>query len=164
MNIIKIVVLAFMVSLSSIAQSVANPEVKVHVVNDTFGTLKMKRISGLERVNDNPLVLYNVGPGTSVDLKFNYERKFIYDESQLHRNKVAPIRLVLEYEVHGYKCTLETSMSARVEFGVIRPSYEPTWPTRVIESGDNKYKCNAKVTKSMGKPPFSYTVEWTIQK
>lgn len=164
MSILKMVAVAFLISLSLIAQSMANTEVKVHVKNNTFGTLKMTSISGLDRVSDTPLVLYNVGPGTAVDLHFNYNRAFSYGEGQLYRNKVEPVRLVLEYEVHGYKCKLQTSLIAAVESGVFKDSYEPAWPTRVIPSGDEKYKCNAAVSKRKFKPPFSYTVEFTIGK
>lgn len=164
MNILKAATLAFLIWLSLIAQSMANTEVEVHVKNNTFGTLRMKSISGLDRANDNPLVLYNVGPGTSVDLHFNYNRNFTYDEGQLHRNKVQPVRLVLEYEVRGYKCKLQTSLIAAVQPGVFKASYEPTWPTRVTPSGEEKYKCNAAVSKRKFKPPFSYTVELTIGK
>lgn len=162
----KLPILALLLFYSINANSMTDTVITLKLSNNTFGTLKLKNISGLEVPLNGPLITFNVGPGTKEFLDLPYSRPFTLDKSgwQPHRQKVAPVSLDLEYEVHGYRCRLKTRMDAPVGYGALEPDYKPDWKITVEPSGNGQYKCNATISKKMTRPPFSYMVDFSISK
>ncbi|WP_419711667.1 hypothetical protein [Pseudomonas sp. NFX224] len=166
MHTYKLPILALLLFYSINASSMTDTVITLKLSNNTFGTLKMKSISGLEVPLNGPLILFNVGPGTQEFLDIPYSRPFTLDKSgwQPLRQKIAPVSLDLEYEVHGYRCRLKTRMEAPVRYGVLEPDYKPDWKITVVPSGSGQYQCNATISKRMTRPPFSYRVDFSISK
>lgn len=166
MPIFKTSVLALLLLCSFNAHSMSDTVIKLKVVNNTFGTMKLKSITGIEVPLNGPLITFNVGPGTFENIDIPYSRPFTLDTSswQPHRNKVEPVTLNLEFEVHGQRCRLKTRMEAPVGFGVLESDYKPAWRSSVESSGSEKYRCNGVMTKKQTRPPFSYAVELSINK
>ena len=166
MNTYKAIALALLFFYSVNANSMSDTVITLKLSNNTFGTMKMKSISGLEVALNGPLITFNVGPGTVEIIDIPYTRPFTLDSSnwQPRRNRVAPAILDLEYEVHGHRCRLKTRMDAPVGRGVLEADYQPAWKSTVEASGNGKYKCNVTTSRKMMKPPFSYTVELSINK
>lgn len=166
MKTLRISTCALLLLCSFNAHSMSNTVISVKVVNNTFGTMKLKSITGLEVALNGPLITFNVGPGTYEIIDIPYSRPFTLDSPnwQPRRNKVEPVTLDLEFEVHGQRCRLKTRMEAPVGYGVLAPDYKPVWQTAVEASGSGKYRCHGVTTKKLTRPPFSYAVELSINK
>jgi hypothetical protein len=144
----------------------ASTLVSVEITNKTLGTLKLKQASGLERELGRPLTAFNIGPGTTEIIDLDYARAFTYDAPgwQPTKKKVAPINLAIDYEIHGYRCRMQTSLDVAVVPGALEPSYKPRWKHTSTASGNNNYRCHSSITTTLSKPPYSYTVNFTIEK
>lgn len=162
MNIIKRLAFALALAPLLIANSMADTAVTVQVTNYTSSLLKMKSLSTVPA--DYPLATYDVSPSSIRNLHFVFKRNFTYTTAgwQPSRRKVEPVRLILAYELEGYGCQLFTRLSAPVHFGVLEPRYVPDWVSSVKTSGDSKYTCKTEISRKMLEPPFSYTVNVSI--
>ena len=166
MNTLNTTTFVLLLLYSFNANSMSDTIITLKVSNNTFGTMKLKSITGLEVALNGPLITFNVGPGTYEIIDIPYSRPFTLDSSnwQPRRNKVEPVTLNLEFEVHGQRCRLKTRMEVPVGYGVLEPDYKPVWQSTVESSGSGKYQCQVTTSRKQTRPPFSYTVELSINK
>jgi hypothetical protein len=156
--------LILLLSTISIPYSIADTRIAIEIVNDTWGTLKLKQHTGLESPLNAPMTSFNVGPGTQETLDIKYSRLFTYDKSgwQPTRNKIAPMNASIDYEVNGYRCRLQTTLNVSVVPGAVEPSYKPTWKVTFTDTGGQKFRCDSYIYEKMSTPPYSYTVVLTV--
>ncbi|WP_162556183.1 hypothetical protein [Pseudomonas sp. 31-12] len=154
MNMVKKLIFALLATCAPFSYSLADTVVTIKIINNTFGTLKLKQHGGLEAELSAPLTSFNIGPGTEESLDIPYQRAFTYDQSgwQPTRKKVAPISNFIDYEVNGFRCRLKTLMNAPVGFGALEPSYKPAWEQTSSGRGTSGYSCNSYISERLSSP------------
>lgn len=163
MSIFKITLALLLISTCS-PNVLADTLYKLTIVNNTFSTLKLKQHNGLGLEGYPALTNFNVGPGYDDSFTVKYDRSFTYPKTgwQTVLKKVAPINNFIEYEVNGFRCRLTTSMTAPSGFGLIEPTYKPSWTQASSGRGDAKYNCSSHFAEKQSKVPFNYEVVLTI--
>lgn len=142
--------------------AMADTAVLVQVTNNTSDTLKLRHLSVLPP--DYPTSGYDVLPKQLRNINIPFQRAFTYPTSgwQPTLKKIAPIQFNLTYEINGHLCQLATRLEVPIIPGWSAPDYSPRWNKTVNTSGNNNYRCNAVITQKMPEPPFSYTINLTI--
>ena len=163
MSLMKNLILALLLGPLAAAVSLANTNIIVNVINDTSHDLEMTNLLGEFSIPDD----FSVVPAdASMEFHFKHERQFTYPVAgwQPTLREIKPIELVLTYQMTNFNfgCQLQTLFDARVIFGFLEPSYKPNWQSRTAYTGNGEYSCRSVITQRMLEPPFSYTINLTI--